>query len=361
MPYTVDFTDGLKSPLVVADGTVNTETDITLVGKNYARYGEIIAENLLHLLENFSGTQSPDNPIEGQLWYDSDNNMLKYFDDRASAGGIWKSLATLIVSSTAPTHEIAEGTLWMDSDGTGVIGKVYIYYSGQWLPFQMANPNNGVVYEQVLDTALVTHNVLKVSANGVLVGIISSDTTDWIPNYDVSGGTAEYSLDGITLLKNEFPVVKAGYNLNVTGNAFVYHGTATSAQYADLAERYAADAVYDYGTVVELGGAKEITVCTHDMCDRVFGVISVKPGLMLNALAGDNNTHPFVALAGRVPCKVVGTVNKGDRLVTTSEYPGHARAAAPDDHYGYQHVVGRALESKINREPGLIEIVVGAK
>jgi len=361
MPYTVDYSDGLKAPLVVADGTVNTETDITLVGKNYARYGELIAENLLHLLENFAGSASPDNPSEGQLWYDNVNNVLNYFDDRASAGGVWKPLATLIVSETEPTHEIAEGTLWMDSDGFGAGGKVYIYFSGEWLPLQVANKNNSVIHAQVLDTSLVTHNVLKVSANGILVGIISSDTTDWVPNYDVSGGTAEYSLDGVTLLKDLFPIVKAGYNLNVSGSEFLFNGTATSAQYADLAERYEADAVYDYGTVVEIGGAKEITICHHDLCDRVFGVISTRPGLMLNSMAGDNNTHPYVALAGRVPCKVVGTVRKGDRLVTSGEMPGHARAVSFDDAVSYQHVIGRALESKINTEPGLIEIVVGAR
>jgi hypothetical protein len=81
---------------------------------------------------------------------------------------------------------------------------------------------------------------------------------------------------------------------------------------------------------------------------------------MLNDAAGPNNTHPHVALAGRVPCKVNGPVRKGDRLVT-SNIPGHARAPIAGDQIDWAHVIGRALEDKIGEGQGIIEIVVGVK
>ncbi len=136
-------------------------------------------------------------------------------------------------------------------------------------------------------------------------------------------------------------------------------GTATSALYADLAERYAADKEYKPGTVVILGGEKEITV-TDDACDpRVFGVISANPAFKMNDKPGMNNgLNPFVALAGRVPCKVFGKVKKGDRLVTINK---HGVAASVQDGLSTEPyaILGRALESKDSDGVSLIEIVVG--
>ena len=89
----------------------------------------------------------------------------------------------------------------------------------------------------------------------------------------------------------------------------------------------------------------------------VFGVISTAPAVMMNADAGDNKTHPYVALSGRVPVKVIGTVKKGDRLVTSS-VEGVAKAGASSD---YRTVIGRALADKNTEDVGIVEIVVGAK
>ena len=98
----------------------------------------------------------------------------------------------------------------------------------------------------------------------------------------------------------------------------VIHATATSAQYADVAERFEADAPMSAGAVVEVGGTAEITETTTDLSDNVFGVISDLPAYAMNAGAGTNESHPFVAMTGRTPVRVTGTVNKGDRLVTSS-------------------------------------------
>jgi hypothetical protein len=138
------------------------------------------------------------------------------------------------------------------------------------------------------------------------------------------------------------------------------YGTATSAQYADLAERYEADEALEPGTVVEIGGEKQVTASTSLMSNQVFGVVSTQPGLMLNDNAGTNETHPYIALSGQVPVKVIGTVKKGDRLVS-SEKKGYAKAVKMTSLLDAFVVIGRALEDKTTSEPGTVLAAVGAK
>jgi len=140
--------------------------------------------------------------------------------------------------------------------------------------------------------------------------------------------------------------------------ATTFNGTATSAQYADLAERYEADAPLEAGDVVMIGGAKEVTKTTEAKSTEVFGIVSTAPGLMLNSEAGDDTTHPYIALAGRVPVKVIGPVSKGQRLVA-SNIAGVAMASSGLD--AALAIIGRALEDKTTDEVGKIEAVVGVK
>jgi len=139
-----------------------------------------------------------------------------------------------------------------------------------------------------------------------------------------------------------------GLSYNPSTN--VLSTTASSAQYADVAERFEADAPMEIGSVVEVGGTAEITEATSDLSEDVFGVISDKPAYMMNAGAGDNTTHPFVAMTGRTPVRVVGAVTKGQRLVTSST-KGCARAVAQGESISPFNVIGRALES--NTEAGI--------
>ena len=111
--------------------------------------------------------------------------------------------------------------------------------------------------------------------------------------------------------------------------------------------------------MVKLGGDKEITQTTQQMDTDVFGIVSISPGFEMNASAGTDATHPFVALAGRVPCKVIGKIAKGDRMIS-SDTPGTAIAHIGDSP-DYRPIIGRALESKDTEEAGTIEVVVGAK
>ena len=139
--------------------------------------------------------------------------------------------------------------------------------------------------------------------------------------------------------------------------ANVVHALSTSAQYADVAERFEADAPMTAGAVVEVGGTAEITESTTDLSENVFGVISDQPAYAMNAGAGNNDSHPFVAMTGRTPVRVTGTVNKGDRLVTSS-VKGCARAVASGESITPFNVIGRALESSTDAGIKLVNCAV---
>jgi hypothetical protein len=161
-------------------------------------------------------------------------------------------------------------------------------------------------------------------------------------------GIVSFTTDGI--------INNMGNGVGNIGNASGYFNTifakATSAQYADLAEKYTADADYAPGTVVMFGGAAEVTICSNDACRRVAGVISTNPSYIMNgALKGAHVAT--VALTGRVPCRVTGTVRKGDLMVSAGN--GTARAEA-DPKVGT--VIGKAL-ADFDGADGVIEVVVG--
>jgi hypothetical protein len=169
------------------------------------------------------------------------------------------------------------------------------------------------------------------------------------------------------LIKSDMlPSANLTYNLgNTTLRWGTIYGTSTSAQYADLAERYAADRPYPPGTVVSIGGDAEITIATLNT--DVFGVISTAPAYIMNDGAGNDVTHPPVALVGRVPVRVTGPCSKGDKMVV-----GIAGVATkwieevmPDDNHPQDpltqdKLVGRALVDKYTDEEELIEVVLAA-
>ena len=140
---------------------------------------------------------------------------------------------------------------------------------------------------------------------------------------------------------------------NVTANYFI--GTSIQAQYADLAERFEADANYPAGTVLAMGGEKEVTLATEELSDAVFGVVSSKAAYLMNAEAGTDETHPPIALSGRVPVRVIGKVNKGDRLVSAGN--GVARVGKPNEITPF-NVIGRSLEVKSDDQEGIIYAIV---
>jgi hypothetical protein len=141
----------------------------------------------------------------------------------------------------------------------------------------------------------------------------------------------------------------------ITGNWILSGGSRIQATYADLAERFEADESYEAGTVVQWGGEKEITAVREELSIDVFGVISDTAAYLMNATAGSNSTHPAVALSGRVPVKVIGKIKKHDRLVSAGN--GMARAAKKNEDISFR-IIGRALEDKMDNEPGIINAMV---
>ena len=151
-----------------------------------------------------------------------------------------------------------------------------------------------------------------------------------------------------------------GNGVGNIGSSTTYFNTvfakATSAQYADLAEIYVADNLYGPGTVVEFGGNNEITATTSTHSVQAAGIISTQPAYLMNSTqAGEHALE--VALIGRVPCSVVGTIRKGDRLVS-SDQPGVAQALNINL-YQPGCIIGKSLEDYNSAEPGVIEVAVG--
>ena len=200
--------------------------------------------------------------------------------------------------------------------------------------------------------------------NGTSEGAISSSGANI--NFNVAGTSNVMVLTttGAVVTGLTTPAIaKSGTNAvgNIGSSSNYFNrvfATATTALYADVAERFAADEIMEPGTVVELGGTKEITKATADLSDQVFGVISTNPAFTMNGGAGEDDTHPAVAMTGRVPVKIVGRVKKGDRLVSAGN--GVARAAEPGEATAF-NVIGRSLVDKTTPEPGTIEAIVTIK
>jgi hypothetical protein len=594
MAYTINLTDGTVFA-TITDGTINTSSSMTLVGKNYAGYGEFLDENFIHLLESGSNTTAPSTPLTGQLWWDKTNNLLKVYN-----GSIFKTISAATASASAPASNVT-GDLWYDTvnqqlkvwtglaflvvgpgystaQGTsGAIPETILNSTGatryitslyvnntlvgivnaaaQFVPEAVLLPGFPIIYPGITLAANVSSAVfagtatnaalldnldssdfmratantattgrLQVNnANGIFIGTsnvvnISQSTNDGILATPVSGGnliirtnvagttytvatalgasgtfavanaatvgttlsvtgnitganintaglvsatgninggnvntvlvaattlsatanvqggnvntaglitatgniisaanisgsfvlgngsqltgiSAAVSVSKISNGTSEANIGASGGNANIsiggtanvavftTGTAYFIgnvsvagiekvgsnaignigsssnyfnqvFATATTALYADVAERFAADEVLEPGTVVELGGVNEITRSTQDLSENVFGVISTRPAYTMNGGAGENDTHPAVAMTGRVPVKCVGTISKGDRLVSAGD--GVARAAQLGEATAF-NVIGRSLENKHTAELGTIEAIVTIK
>ena len=177
--------------------------------------------------------------------------------------------------------------------------------------------------------------------------VVTETSTDTLSN-KTFGSTVKASAD------NTIDIGETGTKF-ATVHATTFSGVATSAQYADMAEIYSSDVDYEPGTVVKIGGEKEITQTLEHADIEVFGVISSNPAYLMNSEA---NGQP-VALAGRVPVKVVGKVAKGERLVA-SDVPGVAWGVADED-VDIKAIIGRSLEDKEDGDEGMIEAVIGVK
>jgi hypothetical protein len=424
MAYTINLTDGTLFA-TIADGTINTSSNMVLVGKNYAGYGEFLDENFIHLLENASNTTAPTAPLTGQLWWDKASGLMKVYN-----GSTFKVISAATASSTAPTGNV-QGDLWYDT----VNAQLKVWTGTVWLlvgpQFTAGTGTTGAIVATITDNTAVSHVVIQLYVENAIVGIVSKDAA-FTPQVPITGfttvrpgitlstlvgaqvplfqgtSTNAQTLDGNSasafLLRNQNQTTSGtlgvlnntgltvganqDFRVGVTGTtATIYNqtsngniafnvniaGTATQvmlingatgivsgangiyANYADVAERFAADELLTAGTVVELGGANEITKVTDELSESVFGVISTRAAYLMNAIAGDDKTHPPVAMTGRVPVNTIGIVHKGDRLVSAGN--GLARAAQPGEATAF-NVIGRSLENKLSTEQGTVEAIV---
>lgn len=393
MAYTIVKSDGTVLTSI-ADGTINTtSTSVGLPGRNYAGYGQTLDTNFVHQIESYAASIPPTNPLRGQLWYNTNTSTLNVCPADGASPSSW-----LALTSTS-------------SGGTTTFGAVTVTGTVQANNLTAVNTVTGA--NGVFTNISVSANANVATAN-VTTGIIGTLTTTSITTggTGVAGAmTGTWTLNGATsgnaLIVDSGNVyanvgIRAGgyYNLdgsplNVSGtysnsnvNSYMstlYTGPLTpsslttssilgggtiggiwtlsvgarlNATYADLAERFESDAEYDAGTVVELGGEKEVTSVVNDLSENVFGVVSTTAAYLMNSGAGSDKTHPAIAVSGRVQVKVSGSVKKGDRLVSAGR--GKARAAQLGEATAF-NTIGRSLVNKIDEGTGTVEAIVTIK
>jgi len=505
---------------VVQDGTIDQTTDLKLVGKNYAGYGEIQNENFVFLLENFAGLTEPPKAIIGQIWFDAANSKLKFYD-----GFQWRVAGGAFTSHEQPAG-LSIGDFWWDTNNE----QLYAYNGTEWIligpqgigegvtqfqsreikdsvsPFPLRpvivsivddeiihiissidfiihpdeqtnypgfdkihqgltlkntiNSTNGVTstdhrwwgtatnsdrlagltadkfiqiadpsfdFEvsfadagikigndndlririvndnvanfaneqgsemifQVLDQNLQIAMPIRFTANQILPGYVSNyfnpnifsgtrnvdigaDTNRFINVYgnsfkgvadsaDLLKGkyidsnsdpATEYMEANVSHVSNTRTIVVRDHTGTIQGTLF--DGTATAAQYADLAENYVSDKDYEPGTVLIIGGTAEVTESNEYCSTKVAGVVSTNPAYLMNKEC----VGVAVALKGRVPCKVVGKVRKGDFLIT-SHIPGVATAVDTMTEMPHSAcIIGKSLQEKDSNDTDIIEIFV---
>lgn len=401
MAYTIVKSDGTVLT-TIADGTINTtSTSLGLPGRNFAGYGQTVDTNFVHQLENYAANTPPANPLRGQLWYDINNSLLKVCPtDGLSNANAWVTLATSSGTSVTTFGTVSvTGNLQANNITAvnSIIGDtITVRLATVTANATIANAavttgNIGTLNTQVITTGANTTggtitgtwtanggssgNTLIVT-NGNLVATTGVKTDNYYyangspfnPTGTYNNGNVFDYLTGSNAIvqfsgniapgKVTTQVITSGANTtagNITGNWTLTTGSRLQASYADLAERFAADDIYDAGTVVEMGGEKEITAVQYELSEDVFGVVSDTAAYLMNAGAGDDNTHPPIAVGGRVKVKVNGIVKKGQRLVSAGN--GIARAAKPGEATAF-NIIGRALENKTTTGTGVVEAFV---
>lgn len=211
------------------------------------------------------------------------------------------------------------------------------------------------VNEIIVPTNLADALTIRDNA-GTPVDILDITTTTGSPTFNLK---TRLNITG-NIVPNANSPTDSGQMLGLSTNrwntvyATTFNGVATEALYADLAENYLADQYYEPGTVLVFGGANEVTVTNSKGDRRVAGVVTTNPAHLMNsALEGDFVTG--IALQGRVPCKVLGRVEKGD-LIVTSAIPGYGIV---DNDPRVGTVIGKAVANKTDDGKGTVEVVVG--
>lgn len=457
MSYRINLTNG-SLLTVVEEGTIDQSTDLKLVGRYFVGYGEIQNENFVSLLENFADESEPNNPLKGQIWYDSAESKIKFFD-----GEKWRSAGTTESSNEQPTG-LSDGDFWFDrveeqlyafngenyvligpekvgpgitriepltvkatdqesySVIAGVIstqtGDQYVFVSsndefeidhnttnplGQFGEIKKGFTLAGTRYTEngISEDGYIYWGTSAV-AKGLLVDIDGEDTfvdaNDFLindpdksaefgnsitlPESGIQLGEAPsliYVEDDNLIVENQasekeikfrLPVgneIKNISSYNKTGlvpgedleydigttslrwrdvYAGKFHGVATSAQYADLAEKYTTDQHYPTGTIMSVSPSVQYDCHAAQDSETVVGVVSDKPAYVMNS----ESSGQAIGLKGRVPVRTVGPVNKGDNVYLFADGVGSTKKTS--------QLVGVALESNKKTGEKLVECVL---
>ena len=215
MAYQVDKFNGAFF-VSVEDGTIDTTSDLRFVGKNYAGYGEVQNENFLHLLENFSNTTAPPKVVTGQIWFDSANKKLKFYD-----GSRFKLAGGAEVSTTAPSG-LTTGDFWWDSAAKQLYawtGTEFALIGPEASPDLGSSIVSAAVVKGTVGTAVGPHTILKVLADDKVIGIFSK-TAFTLDN-------AQNAIDDFTVIKKGFTMAKS--QTGVSTDDYVMWGTANNA------------------------------------------------------------------------------------------------------------------------------------
>ena len=305
-----------------------------------------------------TGDMIASNNIKGYEVYGTNQNARLFLGDSSQAGGTTE--VYMNTTSGGTWHMITSNSSgWFFKDnvnGDSITFKTKTSGGSDSTPLILNGDGDATVGRNLIVTGDLTVSGTTTTVNTETINL--ADNTIML-NSNATGSATEDA--GIEIERGDDTNVSflwdetndrwtfADKNVFTSGE---FQGTATSAQYADLAERYHSGSPIEAGSVVCFGGDNEIEMCNEAGSTRVAGVISTAPAYMMNRDAGDDSTHPYVALAGRVPCKVTGSIRKGD-LLHSSAMAGHAEAGE----FKGGAMIGKALEN-FDGESGVIEVLV---
>lgn len=205
---------------VVEDGTIDQTTDLKFIGKNYAGYGEIQNENFLYLLENFAGANQPARPLSGQIWFDSANSKLKFYD-----GTKFRTTGGSEIATAEPTG-LAVGDFWWDNAND----QLYVYNGTSFILIGPQNAGEGVTQMQsleVLDTTGATRGVIAATIEDEVVFVVSPNEFDLGTSTPITGFNRIKK--GLTLKWTQLADAGVTNSTSITGRDFNFWGTASNA------------------------------------------------------------------------------------------------------------------------------------
>jgi hypothetical protein len=220
MSYTIKHYNGTLLT-TVADGTIDTSTDLTLIGKNYAGYGQSQNDNFVWLLENFANTTQPPNPLAGQVWFDSANLKLKFYD-----GSQFRTAGGTEVSGTQPAG-LTTGDLWFDTQSDQLFvynGSTYTLIGPQGIAGAQPTEMQSIQVKDLENGA--THDIIQAIVNGQVAFIISPDTLPFTLDPSINAITGFDKIhQGITLAYTQ----NSDNGVTNSSSAYRFWGTATNA------------------------------------------------------------------------------------------------------------------------------------